>query len=167
MGVLRTSSYVISVPINNEQHLLLHGYSGAMDIVDSYIAKALANSEQMLTDELVNTDICQQLQKRAYLTTKTKEEEQQYVARLADALHKKDALLHASFTVLITYNCNFCCPYCFEKNDAIEKLHSKVITREMVDCMYRCIDNILERENMLQAPSSGTRKNETNGRETT
>lgn len=148
MGVLRTSSYVITVPIDKEQHLLLHGYSGAMDIVDSYTAQALANSEQMLADELVNTDICQQLQKRAYLTTKTKEEEQQYVARLANALHKKDALLHASFTVLVTYNCNFRCPYCFEKNDAVEKLHRKVMTGDMVDSMYRCIDEIVKEKSI-------------------
>lgn len=144
MSVLRTSSYTITVPLDKEQCLLMHGYSGAMDVVDSYIAKALTNSEHMLTDELVNTDICQQLQKRAYLTTKNEEEERQYVARLANALHKKDQLLHASFTVLITYDCNFRCPYCFEKNDAVEKLHSRVMKRETVDCMYKCIDEIMK-----------------------
>lgn len=148
MSVLRTSSYVITVPIDNEQYLLLHGYSGAMDIVDSYTAKALADSENSLVNELVNTKISQQLEKRAYLTIKTEEEEQQYVARLANALHKKDALLHASFTVLVTYNCNFRCPYCFEKNDAAEKLHSKVMTIEMVDCMYKCIDEIMKEKNI-------------------
>ncbi len=39
MGILRTSSYMIPVKLEKEEgkYMLIHGYTGAIDIVDSWL----------------------------------------------------------------------------------------------------------------------------------
>lgn len=142
MRELRTSSYRIIVPLQNDQYVLLHGYSGAIDIVGKDIMSVLENDDSIF-DEVFDKDTLDILQKRAYLTTKTEEEEQEYVRRLAEALHRKDKLLYASFTALITYDCNFRCSYCFERNPAVSKLCNHAMTKEMADKMFGSIEKIL------------------------
>lgn len=112
METLRTSSYLIPVKLESEpgKYMLIHGYTGAIDIVtESLLKKIQAAASGVDLPE----DTLQALIKRGYITTRSQEEEYAYVARIAKALHKKECLLHTSFTWVVTYNCNFRCPYCF------------------------------------------------------
>lgn len=47
MGTLRTSSYMIPVKLESEKgkYMLIHGYTGAMDIVSESIVLYLKNNE--------------------------------------------------------------------------------------------------------------------------
>ena len=110
---MRTSSYIIPVKLESEtnKYMLIHGYTGAADIVtENLVEKLMA----FPTTNSFSDKILQNLIKRGYITTKSKEEEHDYVVRIAKALHKESNILSTSFTWVVSYNCNFRCPYCFE-----------------------------------------------------
>lgn len=141
METLRTSSYLIPVKLESEpgKYMLIHGYTGAIDIVtESLLKKIQAAASGVDLPE----DTLQALIKRGYITTRSQEEEYAYVARMAKALHKKDYLLYTNFTWVVTYNCNFRCPYCFEGRDKKDGDHRIVFTQEMVDKAFRAMEQI-------------------------
>lgn len=135
---LRKSSYMIPIKLEDGKYMLLHGYTGSIDVVNENILTAISSNE---LDKL-NPSVYAQLKVRGYLTLKTKEEEYAYVERLAHAFHEKDKKLYKNFTVLVTYNCNFRCPYCFENRRIKDSDHQIVFTRGMVDKMYAAIEEI-------------------------
>lgn len=136
---LRMSSYTIPVKLENEdgKYMLIHGYTGAIDIVSEKLfhCMKLADAMDDLSEETMST-----LRKRGYITTKTKEEEHEYVSRMARALTKKGNMLYSDFTWMVTYNCNFRCPYCFEDRTKKDSKQKIVITKDMVDAAYAVID---------------------------
>lgn len=141
METLRTSSYLIPVKLESEpgKYMLIHGYTGAIDIVTESLLKkiqAVASGVDLPEDTL------QTLIKRGYITTRSQEEEYAYVARMATALHRKGKILATTFTWVVTYNCNFRCPYCFENRTSKDGINSIVFTKEEVDCVYDAIDKI-------------------------
>lgn len=141
MEKLRKSSYLIPVKLEQEKgkYMIIHGYTGAIDIVTEELLKKLKSETGIieLSDNILNTLI-----KRGYLTEKTPNEERAYVNRLVCALHKKDKILRTSFTWVVTYNCNFRCPYCFEERHNKDGKGQIVFTKEQVDNAYQAIENI-------------------------
>ena len=137
---LHTSHYTIAVKLQNEEnkHLLVHGYTGAIDIVDSSIVNAM-NADDVTTT--LSSEEISLLSQRGYLTEKTRDEEHSYVIRFADLLHKANSKLFKTFGFVITYNCNFRCPYCFEniisKNG--EAWTKQTLTKELVDKAYEAM----------------------------
>lgn len=131
------SSYTIPVKLEDEgnKYMLIHGYTGAIDIVSGELLSMIKSPVKIcFHEDLLNT-----LLKRGYITNKTKEEEHEYVSRIAKALTKKGNYLYSDFTWMVTYNCNFRCPYCFEnrkKKDGTKKI---VFTKEGVDAAYYAI----------------------------
>ena len=141
METLRTSSYMIPVKLESEKgkYMLIHGYTGAMDIVTENLLTQIKHieTENTLPEELLHT-----LQKRGYITNKTQEEEYAYVARMAMALQKKYDTLVTSFTWVVSYNCNFRCPYCFESRSQKDSSLKLSFTKEQVDTAYAAQDKI-------------------------
>lgn len=86
MGTLRTSSYMIPVKLESEKgkYMLIHGYTGAMDIVTEQLLEKI---KSITTYHDFSESTLQTLLKRGYITTKTQDEEYEYVARIAKALH--------------------------------------------------------------------------------
>lgn len=147
----RTSYYLISVKLEktNNQYMLIHGYTGAVDIVDRCVVDYLQSvGRERIDASLVSSDTINTLVNRGYLTEKTKEQEFDHVAHLAEIMHKRDKMLYKKFTFLITYNCNFRCPYCYESPiSAGGNCWSKqVFTKEMVDRLYDSLLEISPRE---------------------
>lgn len=145
----RVSSYVISIKLeeSNGKYLLIQGYTGAIDIVKESIALKLGNNDIAGLPEAT----LQTLRSRGYITDRTKEEEVGYVERIAHALHKRDKILYKSFTWVVTYNCNFRCPYCFEKRENKDSSHRIVFTKEQVDRTFAAMNEI-EHRKQLQNP---------------
>lgn len=145
METLRTSSYLIPVKLESEagKYMLIHGYTGAIDIATENLLKKIQSvaSGMDLLPETVEV-----LLKRGYITTKTQEEEYAYVARMAKALYQKSEILNTNFTFVVTYNCNFRCPYCFERRESKDGAHQIVFTQEMVDKVYNAMDIIQPRK---------------------
>lgn len=141
METLRASSYIIPVKLESEEgkYMLIHGYTGAMDIVSEDLLNSIMdiNSVSDLSSETL-----QILKTRGYITTKSQDEEFAYVARIAKALHRKCEVLSTVFTWVVTYNCNFRCPYCFEGRKSKDGNVRIVFTKEMVDNAYYAMDRI-------------------------
>lgn len=146
--LLRKSSYVIDVKIAHEEdkYMLLHGYTGAIDIVGGKVLNYLDRMNSSATDSGISLSdaTLDALKTRGYLTTKSEEEERAYMRRLADILHRKEKILHKHFMFLIAYDCNFRCPYCYEKNvlKNSRQWSKKVFTKEMADKAYDAISKI-------------------------
>lgn len=147
MENLRVSSYIIPVKLENEngKYILLHGYTGAIDLIEENLATYLCKNEQVnAIDTIFSSDIKKRLHQRGYLTEKTEEEEYSYVYKMAEVLHKKENLTQISYTIVVTYDCNFRCPYCFEHtlNGNNQPLSDQTLTFEMIDNIYNNITEI-------------------------
>lgn len=140
MNNLRVSSYIISVKLENEidKYILIHGYTGAIDIIEE---KYWTDLKSFPDNNNFSEETIQLLQNRGYITSKTENEEYEYVARLAQLLHQKQSKLYKTFAFLVTYNCNFRCPYCFESSISNHGCNwsKKVLTKEIVDDAYKAM----------------------------
>ena len=133
--MLRASSYVIYVdlPGDAEQMLLVHGYSGAYDRVARHVGAYLRSMEvgprpAPLYGEWASEpgpgpqgalpppseDTLLRLRKRGYLTEKTVEEEEEFLARVAGQHHGYMQQRRLTYIVMPTYDCNLRCSYCFQ-----------------------------------------------------
>ena len=141
METLRTSSYLIPVKLESEagKYMLIHGYTGAIDIVTEGLLEKI---QTVASGADLSEDTLQTLMKRGYITTKSQEEEYAYVARMATALHKKSDILNTSFTLVVTYNCNFRCPYCYESRENKDGIHRIVLNQSMVDKAFHAMEFI-------------------------
>lgn len=141
METLRVSSYMIPVKLENEEgkYTLIHGYTGAIDIVTESLLNQIKHIE---TENTLSEEILHTLQKRGYITNKTAEEESMYVQRIAKALHQRESILMKNFTWVVTYNCNFRCPYCFEYRDIKDGEKNIVFSKPMVDKAYQAMETI-------------------------
>lgn len=150
MEKLRVSSYMIPVKLENEadKYMLIHGYTGAIDIASEELLNEIKSVgiENKLTKPMI-----EHLLNRGYLTNKTQDEEYAYVKKIADLLHKRNKLLTKSFTLAVTYDCNFRCSYCFEKELVKDSKEGslRTISQYMVDEFYAGISKI-EPERKLQ-----------------
>lgn len=143
METLRISSYIIPVKLENEEgkYMLIHGYTGAIDVVSEDMALKLIKTTKVEAN-LFSNNVLKVLQSRGYITEKTEEEEIEYVGRIAKVLHCEACALYKNFTFIVTYNCNFRCPYCFESRDKKDGSCQLVMTKEMVDKAYKAIELI-------------------------
>lgn len=148
----RFSSYTIVTGLDHEPDsaCLIHGYTGAIDVVDKDIVAFLESHNAFGKSDIpCSEDTREALEKRGYITKMTAEEETEYVKRFADALFRKEKAYGAGFTVVMSYDCNFRCPYCFEKGI---KKDPTTFTPEMTEKLYRAIEQI--------APDKKQRSNE-------
>lgn len=146
MEKLRTSSYLISVQLKSTEgkYMLIHGYTGAMDVVSSSFLTIVKDADTSSIDLAT----IQLLIRRGYLTTKTKEEEYAYVARMANALQRKYEILYSTFTWAVTYNCNFRCPYCFENREKKDGKTRITFNKNQVDIAYHAMSLIEPRREL-------------------
>lgn len=76
--MLHTSLYTIYVKLDEpNRYLLVHGYTGAIDVVNKEVVKLLKNSKKEITVLSNNLKIntINTLTQRGYITKKTEEEE--------------------------------------------------------------------------------------------
>ena len=145
------SVYLIDIKLDNEKSMLIHGYTGAIDIVSNELADYLKNNPCISTHDFpFSNNTLNSLLNRGYLTTKTKEEEYSVTSKIANLLHDAHKRMYKSFAFIITYNCNFRCPYCFENSisgngNAWSK---KVFTPEMADKAYEAMLKIETRREL-------------------
>lgn len=148
--MIRVSDYNIYVPVDNssKEYLLLHGYSGALDVVSEDIyntikdcAQSPDNFSKFSEDEL-NT-----LMERGYVTRKSSDEEVELFKKAAQVLTKRSKVTDYYITIIPTYNCNFRCPYCFEKGNykTGNNLLERIMDKQMADNLFRALDEEKEK----------------------
>lgn len=163
---MKTSNYVIYIHVpETDEYYLVHGYSGAVDKVSPSLVSYLIDRadpnhtwhikdmesvrETLLGRALIEPtpDSVEMLKSRGYLTGMSSPEERLYVERLAGFLHRKKLeSTPPGFMFVPSYECNLRCPYCFETDTRVQlgklKVLQNVMTQEMVDAAYKCMDMI-------------------------
>lgn len=136
-NTFRLSNYSIPIHVDENKIFLIHGYTGAIDIVSKEFFDDLLKNK---FDELDN-DLISYLEKRGILTRKNLEEERTHVARICDLLKKRNLrFTPITVTIPITYDCNFDCVYCFEKRR--NNIKGKIISKKQVDNIFKCLSNL-------------------------
>lgn len=84
---IRKSSYTIPIKLDTEEekYLLVHGYTGAIDLVTAELLSKINHIEE--NEEAIEVSLKDRLMKRGYLTTKTIKEENMHVAHIVRLLH--------------------------------------------------------------------------------
>jgi uncharacterized protein len=163
MYMLRTSSYTIYVdlPDNQDEMLLVHGYTGAYDKVSRRVATYIRSLEvarpprplygdwspEPAVDGQVaapSQQTIDTLKKRGYLTELSPEEEQGLFAKFAQARHTL-ASRQVNFIFMPTYDCNLRCSYCFQdhmRTDASYQHLLRTMRPKLVDRIFAALPQI-------------------------
>lgn len=147
MSTLRTSSYTISVKLEEEEdkYMLVHGYTGAIDIVNGKIAEYLQKKQVITKQNIPFSKITlEKLISRGYITSKDASEEKDHVRRFSELLHKDSKNSPKPFLFMVSYDCNFRCPYCYEGGISKQGKHwsKKTFTKELVNRAYDAMEEI-------------------------
>lgn len=131
---------IVGLESTSEKSMLVHGYTGAIDIVSNNVIQYLANIENINENDfsLISQNTFEVLIRRGYVTTKSDEEEYKYVLSLSNIMDKTRTLYPKQFMFMVAYNCNFRCPYCYEGKltPNCRQWSGKVLSKEMVDMAY-------------------------------
>jgi uncharacterized protein len=162
--MIRTSSYTIYVdlPDNEEEMLLVHGYTGAYDKVSRRVATYVRSLEAKNPPKPLYGDwtpeapiegevilpsqaTIELLKKRGYFTQMNVEEEEKFFVKMTTKLHHLQSRLMPSYIFMPTYSCNLRCAYCFQDhmrtNPAFKHL-LKTMQPEMVDKIFAAMPQI-------------------------
>lgn len=144
---MRKSSYLIAVPLvdTDGKFMLVHGYTGAIDIVGSKVAEFLSTHVSFEENDFpFSKSTLDLLVSRGYVTGQTAAEEREHVRRFATLLHKDARNSSKQYLFLVSYNCNFRCPYCYEGGISGQgkKWTKQAFTKTMVDQAYRAMEEL-------------------------
>lgn len=137
--MLRVSDYNIALPLKkSSDYLLIQGVKGSFDIVEQRIVDTLRNFDgnRESINHVPQEDV-DVLLRRGYLTDLTEEDEFKFISKLSEAINSRGRKT-VNVTIIPTYNCNFRCEYCFERN--LQKNDKKWLnakmSNEIVDAIF-------------------------------
>jgi len=137
---LRVSDYTIAVGAEAVgRWALAHGYSGAIDEVDE---RAFTWVSSGLRSAMPDSATVERLAQRGYVTLKTRDEERRHVADLLRS-QSAEKSKGASFTVILSYDCDFRCVYCTQRR-LQQKGHAYLehgMSDETMDAMFRFMES--------------------------
>lgn len=131
---VRLSKYNGTIRLDDEYVFLYNMLTGVLDIVNN---DTLAGLEAQRQDELYA-----ELVERGYLTTLTEEEEIAAFTNMVSEKHT-DVLKNKKHVIILTYNCNMRCSYCFEQHllEKGEDWVGKTLTFEQIEQIYQVVDH--------------------------
>ena len=135
---MKLSNYEIMMPLDDSWYLLANGLYCAFDVVELWEGKALEEGRL----DAIPAGERQRLLARGHLT-ETPEAELEDLKLMAGYYRKYRAESNLGLLILPTYDCNFRCPYCFERHRLCrgeEWLH-KTMSKEMVDAIFQAVEN--------------------------
>ena len=159
----RTSSYTIYVdlPGNDDEVLLVHGYTGAYDKVSRQVAAFLrSRGAKKPTKPLYgewedepdheacgapSAETISVLEEQGYLTELSVEQEEAFFGQLTVKLHERALQRPPSYIFMPTYDCNLRCSYCYQdhmRSDCSFKHLLRSMRRPMVDRIFAAMAKI-------------------------
>lgn len=153
--MLRTSDYNICLNFkeNSDQCLMIQGVNGSFDIVEKKYAKIVEEYKDDINKiEELPEDIRESLIKRGYITSLSEDDEFKFITKLCEGINLRGRK-KISITLLPTYNCNFRCEYCFERNlqcNGADWLNGKM-SFELIDAIFRKLKSAKEEGYKLES----------------
>lgn len=145
---MKLIEHIIFVDIGNNKNLLINSLNGLIDRIDSSIYDTIIkwqNCDEIVPNGEWEVTLYNNLKFRGYLVN-SKNEEMARKEEILMALRKQHATTQPNnkhITFVMTYDCNFRCPYCFEggadknklsKNQAVLTCTKKaVMTPTLID----------------------------------
>lgn len=146
---MKLQYHIIYVTLNKEETLIINALNGLMDIIDTKslnLMKEWGKQESIIPLTDFEEKFFNSLKERSYLVSSSEEEENKKRDILSclkeNYLNNKNKFSVLGF--VLTYRCNFRCPYCYEEN---EKDGMDILTHEMVDTAFSFASD--ETENIL------------------
>jgi len=141
---MRLSRYTVMIKLSDEEYMLFHGVSGAVDIVDERIAdKILRVATGEPPEKAFDEERIEVLLKRGYLTEKSHEEERERVRGMILAMHKGHLKKSPGFLIVPSYRCNLRCPYCYEGRRYLWR-QDRIMDRETADMAFEAMLKLME-----------------------
>lgn len=135
------SRFLISVELKNESRevLLINGLYGFIDVIDENTSALIKKWNRTGIRKEEDIELYDKLKKRKYITSKESEEIQfERLVKILDGKRKKAINNFLSATFILSYRCNFKCPYCFEKD--IDR-NSPIMSKEQVNAVLDLYPN--------------------------
>ncbi len=146
---LRASSYTIYIPMPQfeDKVLLVHGFTGAVDLVARETAAYLKSKQTNAHDKPLHGEWGEEaslgpspavapsdetlgvLETRGYLTRRSKDEEHALVAKGATLLQRQSCASSFQYVIMPTYQCNLRCAYCFQDHMRTDPRFAHLLTR--------------------------------------
>lgn len=137
MEVIR---HLLQVKVDDGNYVYVNTLNGLVDIVneeDHQIIKSWQKNSEVITHTPHTIGMCEYMKERGYIVQNRAEEEeikQQFLERMRINLKKAQKTV-SQIRLVLTYDCNFRCVYCYEEHvqkngvDWVEE----TMSREMVD----------------------------------
>lgn len=118
-------------------YILINTLNGSVDEIEEnemkLVNKWKCGDYSLLTTEYERS-LYEKLKSKSYIVDSKHDEEEKYSKIISLCKDRHTALVHKpSISFVLTYACNFACPYCFEKG---REMNDLLITREMVDKVF-------------------------------
>jgi uncharacterized protein len=117
--MIRPSSYVLASRLRSgDDVILVHGYSGAVDIISQSLYEIISDPERLKQlNSSPTIDIYRRLVSRGYLVTVSELQEQSDFVQIAENIHEQRCQsARNTFWVIPSYRCNLRCFYCFQSH---------------------------------------------------
>lgn len=144
------SNYETIISLDDTHSLLVNGLYGALDVVDRAEADALSEGEAGRLD----AKELERLMSRGHLTDSPETEIGDF--KMLTGVYRRffaerTLVLH----IIPTYDCNFRCPYCYEKHrlSCGEEWMKKTMSKEMADKIFAVVEK--EKKRGIAVPECG------------
>ncbi|WP_350343167.1 radical SAM protein [Proteinivorax tanatarense] len=143
---MKLIKHMIFVDIHNNKKLLINSLTGTMDEIDAPIYETLSkwqDCEEIVTENDLEAELLSNLQARGYVVNNYEEElaKKSEILEVVRDNHLERQKNQRSAVFVMTYDCNFRCPYCFEGDAYLKK---EVITPEQIDAALNLAGDGLE-----------------------
>jgi uncharacterized protein len=134
------SKFNIFVQDSDGSFIVYNTLQGSISIVNSNLARILKDKDIKLLENSESPDLLENLKEQGIIKDSNFDELEHY-----EKMHKhwKEGKENVEFNVLLTYDCNFECPYCYQgRGDVGEKIHGfRYMNQALLDSVKKFIKN--------------------------
>lgn len=131
------SNYLNIISLKNTS-LLFNGFSGSVDEVSKDLGDFLKNNKRIKKQNAILEEEINFLMNRGHLTSLSKEQEIEKFkefAKRVDDYNMKVYAKRGKLMLLLTYDCNLDCYYCYQNSIRKEK-NNKLMTKDLVNQLF-------------------------------